>query len=70
MKFIPSFKYYLNGEPLVWTTVDEVYDKKTRDCIWMLFIVKDNSSGEQLMLKKDADYHIKNNTIPPNYFKS
>jgi len=61
---------YLNGEPLVWTTVDEVYDEKTKDCIWMLFIVKDNSRGEQLMLKKDAEYHIKNNTIPPNYFKS
>ena len=59
---------YLNGKPLVWTTIDEVYDKKTKNCIWQLFIVKDNNSGKQLMLKEDADYHIKNNTIPPNYF--
>ena len=60
---------YLNGEPLVWTTVDEVYDEKTKDCTWLLFIVKDNITGERLMLKRDADYYIKSNTIPPNYFK-
>jgi len=59
---------YLNGEPLVWTTIDEVYDEKTKNCTWVLFIVKDDNSGEQLMLKKDADYYIKNNTIPPNYY--
>ena len=49
---------YLNGEPLVWTTVDEVYDERTKDCTWLLFIVKDNITGERLMLKRDADYYF------------
>ena len=61
-------KLYLNGKPLVWTTADEVYDEKTSECWWQLSITEDNIEGEKLMLKKDAEHHIKNKTIPWDYF--
>lgn len=61
-------KLYLNGEPLVWTSVDEAYDPETSDCWWQLSIEEDSKWGQKLMLKKDAEHHIKNKTIPWDYF--